>query len=135
TTHETYKKIIDWQSHLLIPDDVHLSQEAEDCIRRSVLVVTNRSDQSLKGFRLICGRDSRYKVEQIKQNPFFYGVDWEAIRIIEAPFIPDLRSITDTSYFPTEDLENVPDVPSGGDTDGKNKDLAFLGCVLPWYRL
>ena len=34
STHETYKKIIDWQRHLLIPDDVHLSREAEDCLRR-----------------------------------------------------------------------------------------------------
>jgi protein-serine/threonine kinase len=54
-------------------------------------------------------------------------VEWGAIRQIESPFIPDLRSITDTSYFPTEDLENVPDVPVGAETDGKNKDLAFLG--------
>jgi serine/threonine protein kinase len=37
TTHETYKKIIDWQNHLAFPDDVHLSREAEDLIRRSVL--------------------------------------------------------------------------------------------------
>jgi serine/threonine protein kinase len=34
TTHETYKKIIDWQNHLAFPDDVHLSREAEDLIRR-----------------------------------------------------------------------------------------------------
>jgi serine/threonine protein kinase len=34
TTHETYKKIIDWKNHLVFPDDVHLSREAEDLIRR-----------------------------------------------------------------------------------------------------
>lgn len=34
TTHETYKKIIDWQKHLGIPEHVHLSREAEDLIRR-----------------------------------------------------------------------------------------------------
>ena len=34
TTHETYKKIIDWPNHLIFPDDVHLSREAEDLIRR-----------------------------------------------------------------------------------------------------
>jgi protein-serine/threonine kinase len=78
-------------------------------------------------FSLICGREHRLTVDQIKQHPFFYGVDWESIRNIEAPFIPDLRSITDTSYFPTEELENVPDVPAGAETDGANKDLAFLG--------
>ena len=68
-------------------------------------------------------------MDQIKVHPFFYGVDWDAIRNIDAPFVPHLRSITDTSYFPTEDLEAVPDQPVGADTDGSNKDLAFLGCV------
>ena len=34
TTHETYQKIINWPHYLLIPDDVHLSREAEDLIRR-----------------------------------------------------------------------------------------------------
>jgi hypothetical protein len=37
--------------------------------------------------------------------------------------------MTDTSYFPTDELENVPDVPVGADTEGSNKDLAFLGYV------
>lgn len=69
-------------------------------------------------------------VEQIKHHPFFYGVNWTAIRQIEAPFIPRLRSITDTSYFPTDELEHVPEEPAGGDTSGANKDLAFLGYVL-----
>ena len=53
-------------------------------------------------------------------------MDWDAIRDIDAPFVPHLRSITDTSYFPTEDLENVPEHPVGADTSG-TKDLAFLG--------
>ena len=71
-------------------------------------------------------------MEQIKHHPFFYGVDWQAIRNIEAPFIPRLRSITDTSYFPTDELEQVPEEPVGGDTTGANKDLAFLGYVPPY---
>lgn len=58
------------------------------------------------------------------------GVSWTAIRQIEAPFIPRLRSITDTSYFPTEELEQVPEEPAGADTSGTNKDLAFLGYVI-----
>jgi protein-serine/threonine kinase len=35
-THETYQKIINWQYHLAFPDDVHLSREGEDLIRRCV---------------------------------------------------------------------------------------------------
>ena len=68
-------------------------------------------------------------MEQIKKHPFFYGVDWVAIRNIEAPFVPRLRSITDTSYFPTDELDQVPDEPAGGDTTGAHKELAFLGYV------
>jgi serine/threonine protein kinase len=36
STHETYQKIMQWQYHLVFPDDVHLSREAEDLIKRYV---------------------------------------------------------------------------------------------------
>jgi len=109
TTHETYVKILDWRNHLVFPEDVHLSRESENLIRR-----------------LMTSADERLVVEEIKAQSFFYGVDWPTIRVIEAPFVPNLRSITDTSYFPTEDLENVPEIPAGADATGA-KDLAFLG--------
>ena len=32
--HETYRKIVNWREQLYFPDDVHLSNEAEDLIRR-----------------------------------------------------------------------------------------------------
>lgn len=69
-------------------------------------------------------------MDQLKHHPFFYGVNWNSIRQIDAPFIPRLKSITDTSYFPTDELEQVPEEPAGADTTGTNKDLAFLGCVI-----
>lgn len=37
STHDTYQKIMQWQYHLAFPEDVHLSREAEDLIRRSAL--------------------------------------------------------------------------------------------------
>lgn len=118
STHDTYQKIIQWQSWLAFPDEVHLSAEAEDVIRR-----------------LITSQDRRLGVDQLKHHPFFYGVDWNAIRDIEAPFIPRLRSITDTSYFPTDDLTEVPEEPAGGDTTGANKDLAFLGYTFKRFSV
>nr|VWO95487.1 Extracellular lipase (EC [Ganoderma boninense] len=118
STHETYHKILQWQHYLQFPDDVHLSHEAEDLIKR-----------------LITSPDRRLAVDQIKHHPFFYGVDWAAIRNIEAPFIPRLRSITDTSYFPTDELEQVPDEPVGADTTGANKDLAFLGYTFKRFTI
>jgi protein-serine/threonine kinase len=72
-------------------------------------------------------RLGRNGAQEIKSHPFFEGVDWSTIRYIDAPFIPALKSITDTSYFPTDDLAEVPDMPQ---TEGNSKaqsDLPFLG--------
>ena len=89
STHETYQKIMQWQQFLMFPDDVHLSEEAEDIVRRSVsllsariVVVTDCAVQSKN--RLITGAERRLNVDQIKQHPFFYGVDWDSIRSIDA---------------------------------------------------
>jgi len=54
-------------------------------------------------------------------------VDWDTIRQIDAPFVPHLRSITDTSYFPTDDIEQAPAEAPVADPNGAQKDLAFLG--------
>ncbi|KAF8812465.1 kinase-like protein [Phlegmacium glaucopus] len=110
STHETYQKIMAWQNYLAFPDDVHLSIEAEDLIRR-----------------LITTANRRLNVDLIKKHHFFYGVDWDTIRLIDAPFVPHLRSITDTSYFPTEELDQAAESATELDSKATTKDLAFLG--------
>ena len=69
-------------------------------------------------------------MDYIKTHHFFYGVDWDTIRHIDAPFVPHLRSITDTSYFPTEELDQVPESAIEVDPKTTTKDLAFLGFVI-----
>ncbi|TPX38876.1 hypothetical protein SeLEV6574_g07549 [Synchytrium endobioticum] len=130
TPAETYRKIISWREALYLPDDVHLSTESEDLIRR-----------------LLCDAESRLIVDQIKSHPFFKGIDWQNLRRTRAPFIPELKSITDTSYFPTEELAGVSDqvmmsVEQGNmGTDmgtgrvGTSKDLAFLGMEQTTFHL
>lgn len=87
-------------------------------------------------YRLITSADRRLNVDQIKNHPFFYGVDWNSIRQIDAPFVPRLRSITDTSYFPVEDLEQGgTDNTAGADAGDSSKDLAFLGYALSLLSL
>lgn len=111
---------------------------------------------------MLCESEKRWTVEQLKAHPvsllapvlsnpitipnqaihmfasnqrqFFYGVDWATIRDIDAPFVPNLRSITDTSYFPTDEIDQtaVEMGPSDPGTDAK-KDLAFLGYT--WVQL
>ncbi|KAM0750227.1 kinase-like protein [Meredithblackwellia eburnea MCA 4105] len=119
--HDTYRKIIDWKNQLYFPEDVRLSRESEDLIRRMITGHENR-----------LGRNS---ADEIKNHQFFAGVDWTTIRNIESPFIPHLRSLTDTSYFPTEDLNDVPEqpMPDAGSSNN-SKDLAFLGYTFRRYE-
>ncbi|CAG8458765.1 9946_t:CDS:10 [Ambispora gerdemannii] len=113
--HETYRKIINWRDQLYFPEDVHLSHESEDLIRRLICAPEQRLGRGHGG-------------EEIKCHPFFSGVTWDTIRTISAPFVPVLTSITDTSYFPTEDLEKIPEQPPTADHSQFNqKDLAFVG--------
>lgn len=72
--------------------------------------------------------DSRLTVNQIKTHPFFYGADWSALRHIEPPFVPHLQSLTDTSYFPTDEFGNLPDQLEQVEGISAEKDLAFVGC-------
>ncbi|KAG0359914.1 kinase-like domain-containing protein [Gamsiella multidivaricata] len=123
--HETYRKIMNWREQLYFPEDVHLSPDAEDLIRR-----------------LICSpemRLGRHSVHEIMSHPYFHGVDWANIRRMESPFVPVLNSITDTSYFPTEDLDKVPDHPEHHeymalDENSKQKDLAFVGYTFKRFE-
>lgn len=120
--HDTYRKILAWRDTLAFPDDIHLSPEAEDMIRNLIREPEHR-----------LGRHAG--AAELKAHPFFAGVDFDTIREIDAPFIPALKSITDTSYFPTDDLTEVPDqlpsgtaqaTTSGGGAKGAS-DLPFLG--------
>lgn len=45
-------------------------------------------------------------------------------------FALNFRSLTDTSYFPTEDLNDVPEQTPGTETSSGSKDLAFLGYTV-----
>ncbi|KAJ1979145.1 Serine/threonine-protein kinase [Dimargaris verticillata] len=121
---ETYRKIMYWREYLAFPPDRNLSPESIDLMRR---LMCDRQ------YRL--GRNGAY---EIKQHPFFRGVDWETIRRARAPFVPQLRSITDTSYFPIDELEKQQDlgIPSPAhamaveapdEEISQHKDLAFVG--------
>ncbi|EIW79360.1 kinase-like protein [Coniophora puteana RWD-64-598 SS2] len=107
---DTYKKIIEWPHYLYFPEEVHISQEAEHLIRSMMTWAKDRMGAA-----------------QVKNHPFFFGADWNGLRYISPPFVPALSSITDTSYFPTDELGNVPDQLDGVEKVGSDKDLAFLG--------
>lgn len=90
--HDTYRKIVDWPRNLHFPPDQQLGAEAEDFVRR-----------------LICDAEHRLGriggANEIKQHPFFRGVDWHGLRRIRAPFEPKLQSNIDTQYFPIDEID------------------------------
>ncbi|CCA75206.1 related to CBK1-Protein kinase involved in cell wall biosynthesis [Serendipita indica DSM 11827] len=111
---ETYQKIMNWPQSLVFPDDVYLSPEAEGLVRG-----------------LMNWRDQRLDLNQIKSHKFFEGVEWGILREIGAPWVPSLTSITDTSYFPVNELEaNKPPMPI---ETTPATDLAFLGYTFKRY--
>ena len=83
---KTCHKIIQWQDHFDIPEDIQLSPNSEDLIRKLI----DRADTRL-------GSNG---ADEIKQHPFFEGVDWDSYASkTKAPHRPNLKSDTDVSNF------------------------------------
>ena len=106
---ETCLKIINCKEELAFPDDVEISFEAEDLIRK-----------------LVCPKEERLNdIEQIKQHPFFKGFDWDNVFEMKPPYVPELKSVFDTSNFEEFEME----YGDAGEPEAKDakKDLAFVG--------
>ncbi|XP_044786631.1 serine/threonine-protein kinase 38 isoform X3 [Bubalus bubalis] len=85
TPQETYKKVMNWKETLTFPPEVPISEKAKDLI-----------------LRFCCEWEHRIGapgVEEIKNNSFFEGVDWEHIRERPAAISIEIKSIDDTSNF------------------------------------
>ncbi|KAE8452378.1 Cobalt uptake protein cot1 [Mollisiaceae sp. DMI_Dod_QoI] len=91
--HDTYRKIVNWRQSLYFPEDVQLGPEAENLIRSLVCNTENR-----------LGRGG---ADEIKNHKFFRGVDFDSLRRIRAPFEPKLSSNVDTTYFPTDEIDQT----------------------------
>ncbi|XP_044515844.1 serine/threonine-protein kinase MRCK beta [Gracilinanus agilis] len=113
---ETYGKIMNHEERFQFPSHVtDVSEEAKDLIQR-----------------LICSRERRLGqngIEDFKRHAFFEGINWEDIRNLEAPYIPDVSSPSDTSNFDVDDdvLRNPEIVPPGSHTGFSGLHLPFIG--------
>ncbi|XP_023226971.1 serine/threonine-protein kinase tricorner-like [Centruroides sculpturatus] len=124
TPQETYRKVMNWRETLIFPPEVPISNEARDLIQRF-------SCESEKRIGANGG------VEEIKQHPFFKGVDWEHIRERPAAIPVEVKSIDDTSNFdefPDVDLK-IPAAPvPAKDGDPGYKDWVFINYTFKRFE-
>nr|AAB88236.1 cAMP-dependent protein kinase [Neurospora crassa] len=92
-SHDTYRKIVNWRHSLYFPDDITLGVDAENLIRSLICNTENR-----------LGRGGAH---EIKSHAFFRGVEFDSLRRIRAPFEPRLTSAIDTTYFPTDEIDQT----------------------------
>jgi serine/threonine protein kinase len=83
---ETCRKILNWRTTLQFPARPNVSPAAKDLIRSLLTDPENRLG-------------AREGLEDFKRHPFFHGFDWNRMREMRAPFVPELSHDADTRYF------------------------------------
>ena len=111
---ETYGKIMNHKNCFDFPNDVEVSEEAKDLMRR-----------------LICSAEIRLGqngIGDFKNHPWFTGISWdESLAEQTAPYIPEVSSPTDTSNFDVDDN----DIRTS-DAQPPAHNPAFSGLHLPF---
>ncbi|XP_076872446.1 rho-associated protein kinase 2-like isoform X2 [Brachyhypopomus gauderio] len=109
----TYGKIMDHKNSLTFPNDVEMSQEAQD------LICAFLTDREV--------RLGRTGVDDIKRHPFFKNDQWtfDTIRDTMAPVVPELNSDIDTTHF--DDIEDEK-----GSVETFPPARAYVGNQLPF---
>ena len=81
----TCQKIMHWRKTFKVPPEANLSQASTDILKR-----------------LICDTETRLGrngVDEIKAHPFFKGIDWDAVRKMTPPYIPQVSSEISNENF------------------------------------
>ena len=110
---DTCKKIVKWKEHFSIPSDANLSPNAENFILRMVAPAESRL--------------GIHGVEEIMKHPFFKRLNWNNIRNMKAPFIPDIKNDYDTHYFDTFPEQEPFYPPIESSKAKQRKDVNYAG--------
>lgn len=110
----TASKIIHFEQSLIFPPTPYVSTEAISLMRG-----------------LLTDADHRLTFEEIKQHPFFSGLDWDNLNKSESPCIPEISGDLDTSHFDNfEPLPEEQDSNTSSESEKEFEDLAniaFMG--------
>lgn len=109
----TCKKVTNFRQYFEIPKDSTISPQARDLLCRLIAAPEDRLGNN--------------GVAEIKQHPFFAHVDWKNIRKSRAPFVPALKSPTDTSNFEKLEEEEPWPCHDGSRRKQKYKDYFWIG--------
>ena len=117
-TNEVCYKVLHHEKYLNFPSKIKMSPEAQDLIRK---LITDSKD-----------RLGRNGCDEIKQHPFFKGINWNKIRDMKPPFIPNVKNNYDVKYF--EKFE--PKEPFYPDKKNlkKRKDPEFIGYTYKGFE-
>ncbi|KAB1223771.1 Serine/threonine-protein kinase CBK1 [Morella rubra] len=122
----TCRKIVNWRTHLKFPEEAKLSPEEKDLISKLLCSVNQRLGSN--------GAD------EIKDHPWFEGIDWENIYQMEAAFIPEVNNELDTQNF--EKFEESDDQSQTSSKTGPWRKVLitlfcfpFLTFILPQQML
>jgi len=88
---QTCRKIVNFKRSLKIPPEAGLSAHARDIVLK--LIVSARHRAGFHG---------------IKSHPFFRDCPWDDLQSMTPPFIPKIKSATDTQYFDEFEEAQVP---------------------------
>lgn len=120
---ETYRKVMNWRETLTFPPEVPISEEAKETVLRFCM----ESDKRLGSSR---------GIEELRNAPFFNGVDWDHMRERPAAIPVDVKSIDDTSNFdefPDVKLE-IPSAPVPQDGEVTHKDWVFINYTFKRFE-
>ncbi|KAJ9169633.1 hypothetical protein P3X46_017799 [Hevea brasiliensis] len=121
----TCRKIVNWKTHLKFPEEARLSPEAKDLISKLLCNVNQRLGS--KG------------ANEIKAHPFFNGIEWDKLYLMEAAFIPEVKDELDTQNF-----EKFEEAEKQSQTTTKtgpwrkmlsSKDLNFVGYTYKNFEI